>query len=450
MSTSIKLKTAIPGPKSEALVARRAAATSSGAAYLTQVAVESAKGCVVTDVDGNELLDFAGGIGVLALGHCPPTVEAAVQDQAAKLMHMCAIVATYEPYVEVAERLNKITPGDFAKKTMLANTGAEAVESAIKMVRVATGRQAILVFEGGYHGRSNLTLAMTSKYGLFKKGFGPFASEIYRVPFPNTLRRPPGMDVDTFVRWSNKQLRDSLIAQIDPGELAAIVIEPVQGEGGFVAAPASFLQTIRDICDENGIVMVADEIQSGFGRTGKMFAIEHSDVVPDLITTAKSLASGMPLAAVTGRAEIIDAPHPGGMGGTYTGNPVACVAAIESLKIIDTPEFLARATEIGTRMRAGLGAIAAKYPEHIVDVRGLGPMLAIELVKDPETLEPDPDVTLAITKAALAHGLIIIRAGLYSNCVRFLPPLVVSDDQIDEAMAVIARSVDEAAAEHWA
>lgn len=449
MSPSINISTTIPGPKSEALVARRAAATSQGAAYLTQIAVSSAQGSVVTDVDGNQLLDFAGGIGVLALGHRPAAVQSAVQKQAAKLMHMCAIVATYEPYVEVAERLNQITPGQFTKKTMLANTGAEAVESSIKMARVATGRQAILVFEGGYHGRSNLTMAMTSKYGLFKKGFGPFAPEVYRVPYPNTLRRPPGMDVETFESWSRDQLRDALITQVDPSAIAAIVIEPVQGEGGFVAAPASFLQEVRAICDEFDIVMISDEIQSGFGRTGKMFAIEHSEVVPDLITTAKSLASGMPLAAVTGRAELIDAPHPGGMGGTYTGNPVACVAAIESLKAIDTPEFMSRANEIGDRLRAGLEKIATKHPQHIADVRGLGPMLAIELVKDSKTLEPDPEATLAITKAALSRGLIIIRAGIYSNCVRFLPPLIVSNDQIDEALLVLDQSIDEIAAEHW-
>lgn len=449
MSSSIQLVTTIPGPESEALIARRAAATSTGAAYLTQVAVKSASGCVVTDVDGNQLLDFAGGIGVLALGHCPPSVTEAVQNQASELMHMCAIVATYEPYVEVAERLNQLVPGDYVAKTMLANTGAEAVESAIKMARVFTGRQAILVFEGGYHGRSNLTMAMTSKYGLFKKGFGPFAPEIYRVPFPNVLRRPPGMDVDTFVSWSADRLRDALIAQVDPSAIAAIVIEPVQGEGGFVPAPTSFLREIRAICDEHDIVMISDEIQSGFGRTGKMFAIEHAEVVPDLITTAKSLASGLPLAAVTGRAEIVDSPHPGGMGGTYTGNPLSCVSAIESLRLIDTPEFLARATAVGERLRAGLATIAATYPARIADVRGLGPMLAIELVKDVDTLEPDPDATLAVTKAALARGLIIIRAGLYSNCVRFLPPLTVTDDQIDEALSVLTASIEDVAKEMW-
>ncbi|MEE9417738.1 MAG: 4-aminobutyrate--2-oxoglutarate transaminase [Acidimicrobiales bacterium] len=439
----ISLVTEVPGPKSQAIVERRVAATSKGAAYLTELSVASAQGAIVTDVDGNQLLDFAGGIGVLAAGHCPPTVVEAIKAQADKLIHMCAIVGSYEPFVELAETLNAITPGDFEKKSLLLSTGAEAVEAAVKIARAATGRQAVLVFEGAYHGRSNLTMGMTSKYALFKKGFGPFAPEIYRVPFPNVYRRPPGMEPEAFVGWSIDKLHESLVSQIDADSLAAIVIEPVQGEGGFVPAPAPFLQAIRSICDAHGVVMVADEIQSGFGRTGKLFAIEHSDVVPDLITMAKSLASGMPLAAVTGRAELVDAPHPGGMGGTYSGNPLACVAGLESIAIINTPQFLDRATAIGERMRSALLELQVRYPDRIGDVRGVGPMLAIELVADSTSATPDPDATLAITKAALQHGLIIIRAGLFSNCVRFLPPLTVSDAQVDEAMAVLSIAVDE-------
>lgn len=444
MSGSIKLVTEIPGPNSRALVARRAAAVSAGAAYLTELGVASASGAVVTDVDGNQLLDFAGGIGVLAAGHCPPEVVSAIHTQVDQLIHMCAIVATYEPMVALAEALNRLTPGSFAKKTLLMNSGAEAVESAVKISRAATGRAGILVFEGGYHGRTNLTLSMTSKYGLFKKGFGPFASEIYRIPFPNVLRRPPGMNPEQFVGWSIDRLRDAMIAQVDPTGLAAIVIEPVQGEGGFVPAPAPYLQAIRDLCDEHGIVMVADEVQAGFGRTGRMFSIEHAGVVPDLVVMAKSMGSGLPVAAVTGRAELMDAPHPGGLGGTYSGNPLACVAALATIAKIDTPGFLARATEVGARLRAGLEAIAAHHP-WIADVRGLGPMLAMELVTD-ERLTPDPARTLAITQATLARGLITIRAGLYSNCVRFLPPLVVTDAQIDEALGVLGAAVDEVAA----
>ncbi len=443
---SIELITEVPGPRSRALVARRVAATSKGAAFLSDLGVASAQGAVVTDLDGNQLLDFAGGIGVLATGHCPEQTVEAIRAQAEKLVHMCAIVGTYEPYVQVAEALNAIAPGDFEKKSMILTTGAEAVEAAVKIARVATGKQAVLVFEGAYHGRSNMTMGMTSKYGLFKKGFGPFASEIYRIPFPNTFRRPPGMDEETFVGWSIDRLRDALVSQVDPSALAAIVIEPVQGEGGFIPCPAPYLQAIRDICDEHDIVMVADEIQAGFGRTGKMWAIEHSGVVPDLITTAKSLAAGMPLAAVTGRAEMIDAPHPGGMGGTYSGNPLACVAAIEAIDEVSSPAFLARAEAVGDRMRAGLLAIQQKHPDRVADVRGLGPMLAIELVSDTVSMSPDPDLTLATTKAALSRGLIAIRAGLYSNCVRFLPPLIVTDEQIDEGLAVLEASLTAAIA----
>ncbi len=418
---------------------------SAGAAFLTDLAVESASGAVVTDVDGNRLLDFAGGIGVLAAGHCPPTVVEAIKNQADDLLHICGIVATHDSMVQLSEALNDATPGDFAKKTLLMNSGAEALESAVKIARVATGRAGILVFEGAYHGRTNMTMAMTSKYGLFKKGFGPFASEIYRIPYPNVLRRPPGTNPEQFVGWSIERLRDALISQVDPSALAAIVIEPVQGEGGFIAAPAPFLRAIREICDEHGIVMVADEVQAGFGRTGKLFSIEHSNVVPDLITMAKSMGSGMPISAVTGRAELLDAPHPGGMGGTYSGNPVACMAALETIKIVNTPEFLDRALAVGERLRAGLDALKLQYPDRVADVRGLGPMLCIELVSDGH-LKPDPDLTLAITKATLQRGLITIRAGLYSNCVRFLPPLTVSDEQIDEALGVLGEAMAEAIA----
>ena len=417
---------------------------SQGAAFLTELGVASAEGAVVTDVDGNRLLDFAGGIGVLAAGHCPPEVVEAIKSQADDLLHICGIVATHDSMVSLSEALNEAAPGDFAKKTLLMNSGAEAVESAVKIARVATGRAGVLVFEGGYHGRTNMTMSMTSKYGLFKKGFGPFASEIYRIPFPNVLRRPPRTDPEQYLGWMIDRLHDALVSQVDPSALAAIVIEPVQGEGGFIAAPKPYLEAIRSICDDHGIIMIADEIQSGIGRTGKLFSIEHSGVVPDLITMAKSLGSGMPISAVTGRAELLDAPHPGGMGGTYSGNPIACVAALETIQMINTPEFLERATAIGERLRAGLVELQSRHSE-IADVRGLGPMLAMELVTD-EHLTPNPDLTLAVTKATLARGLITIRAGLYSNCVRFLPPLTITDSQIDEALAVLGEAMAEATA----
>jgi 4-aminobutyrate aminotransferase/(S)-3-amino-2-methylpropionate transaminase len=285
---------------------------------------------------------------------------------------------------------------------------------------------------------------MTSKYGLFKKGFGPFAPEIYRIPFPNVYRRPEEMSEKSFVEWSCWQLENALIAQVDPSAVAAIVIEPVQGEGGFLATPPRFLERIRQLCTQHGIVMIADEIQCGFGRTGKLFACEHYGIVPDLITTGKSLGAGMPIAAVTGRAEIVDAPHPGGLGGTYSGNPLACVAAIEAIKLISDPAFLARANEVGQRLRGHLQQIQATHPTIVGDVRGLGPMLALEIVKDAASKVPDMDTTAKITAGTLARGLITIRAGLYSNCIRLLPPLTVTDDEIEEAMGILAVAVDEA------
>ena len=437
---TINLVTEIPGPNSRALVARREAATARGASKLTSVAIARAHGAAVTDVDGNTLLDFAGGIGVLAVGHTPENVVRAIQKQAEELIHMCAIVATYEPYVRVAELLNEITPGDFPKKTVLLNSGAEALETAVKISRAYTGRSAIIVFEGAYHGRTNLTLSMTSKYGLFKKGFGPFAPEIYRLPFPNLYRRPPGMSEDAFIDDAIVRLENAFVAQVDPSVVAAIVVEPVQGEGGFVPAPARFLQRIRELCTQHGIVMVADEVQTGFGRTGRLFAVEHYGVAPDLIASAKSLAAGMPLSAVTGRADIMDGPHPGGLGGTYSGNPLACVAALEAIEMIRQPEFLSRACEIGDRIHARLLDIQAEN-SIIGDVRGLGPMQLIEFVSDRDAKTPALNETAQVAAEALQRGLIIIRAGLYSNCIRFMPPLNISDAQVDEAMDIVAEAV---------
>ena len=443
MSGSINLVTEVPGPNSKALIARREAATPNGAAKLTPLAIVSGSGSTVVDADGNTFLDWAGGIGMLAIGHNAPTVVAGMAKQAAELVTVCNIVATTEPAIEVAELLNELAPGDHAKKTQLMNSGAEAVEAAIAIARAYTGKAGILVFEGGYHGRTNLTLSMTSKYGLFKKGFGPFAPEVYRIGFPNAYRTPDGVDAKAWTEWNCANLRHALIAQVDASALAAIVIEPVLGEGGIVPAPAEFLKEIRAICDEFGIIMIADEIQSGMGRTGKVFAIEHSNVVPDMVTTGKSLGAGMPISAVTGRAEIMDAPHPGGLGGTYSGTPVACAAALAAIAIIREDAFLNRATAIGERLRAGLEAIQADFPDRVGDVRGLGPMLAMEMVTDSVSKEPDMDATAAICAATVTKGLITIRAGLFSNCVRFLPPLILTDDQIDEGLEVVRAAVTE-------
>ncbi len=436
---SILLRTAVPGPRSLELAARRDAAGARGASRLTDVAVARAHGAVVEDVDGNRLIDLAGGIGALALGHTPDAVVAAIRRQAEELVHMCGIVATYEPQVRLLERLCELAPGDFPKKAVLLNSGAEAVETCVKVARAHTGRQAIVVFEGGYHGRTNMTLGMTSKYGLFKKGFGPFPSEIYRLPFPNLYRRPAGLSEEQYVDAAIQFLERAMVAQVDPEAVAAFVVEPVQGEGGFVPLHPRYWRALRDLADRSGAVLVADEVQSGMGRTGRLWAVEHLGAAPDLVATAKSLGSGMPIAAVVGRAEVMDAPHPGGLGGTYSGNPLACAAALATLEEIASEGFLARARQVGDALRARLEDLAARHPA-IGDVRGLGPMLAIEFVKD-ETKTPWPELVLEVTKQALARGVIVIRAGLYANCLRFLPPLTITDAQLDEALTVVGEAI---------
>lgn len=438
---TIQLKTEIPGPKSRAVLARRQSATPNGLARATDVVVEKAQGAIVHDIDGNTLIDMAGGIGMLNAGHCPPQVVDAIQKQAEAYLHTCALVATYEPYVELCERLNALTPGTFPKKTLLSNSGAEAVENAVKLARVYTGKQAIIVFEGAYHGRTYLTMSLTSKYGLFKKGFGPFAPEIYRLPHPNIYRCPEGMSESAYITHCCNQLENALISHVDPSAIAAILIEPIQGEAGFIPMPAPFLQKIRDLCTQHNIVMITDEVQSGFGRTGKMFAIEHYDILPDLITMAKSLGSGLPISAVTGRAEILDAAHPGGLGGTYSGSPIACVAALATLDQITQPQFLNRANEIGTFMANEMRNWQSQYPI-IGDTRGVGAMQLLEFVLDQTEKTPAVDQTLQIVKHATANGLLLIRAGLYSNCIRLLPPLVITDEQCQEALTVLRQAIE--------
>lgn len=438
--TAIRLVTEIPGPRSRALLERRAAAVVRGLARSTDVVIERAEGARVHDVDGNTLLDLAGGIGMALAGHCPPEVVAAVEAQARQLLHPCALVATYEPYVELCELLNEVTPGAFDKKTLLANSGAEAVENAIKCARAFTRRAGVLCFEGGYHGRTLLTLSLTSKYGLFKQGFGPFAPEVYRIPAPDPYRRPAGTSEDDHVDACIAQLDRAMVAQIDPSSLAAILIEPVQGEAGFIPMPARFLHRIRELCTAHGIVMIADEIQSGMGRTGTLFAVEQLGVVPDVITSAKALGAGLPISATTGRAEIMDAPHVGGVGGTYGGSPVACVAAIAAIRQIRRPEFLAHARRVGEVLREELAACQAASTL-VGDVRGLGPMMLIELVTDRQTRAPASAHALAIIKRAVAHGVLLIRAGLYSNCIRFMPPLTIREDELREALTVVRAAI---------
>jgi len=440
---NIKLKTAIPGPKSLEILNRRQASMPNGLAKSTQVVVDWSEGALVVDVDGNQMLDFAGGIGMLNAGHRPKEVVDAIKGQLDKSIHSCNLVATNEPSVELCELLNKHTPGNFPKKTLLATSGAEAVENAVNISKYYTKRPAVIVFEGGYHGRTLLTMSMTSKYGLFKKGFGSFVSDIYRLPAPNMYRPYDGMSEEQYLDHCIKQLDHALIAQVDPSAIAAIIIEPIQGEAGFIPMPKAFLEKIRSICDQHGIVMIADEIQSGFGRSGKLFAIEHTGVIPDLITTAKSLGSGMPISAVTGKAEIMDTPHIGGIGGTYGGSPVTAVAAIETLKIISSPEFLKRANEVGSLISDILEEWKAKYPL-IGDVRGVGGMRLVEFVKDKKTREPNIEFGAEVITDAVSKGILLIRAGLYSNCIRLLPPFTITDDQIREGLAVLEGAIKRA------
>ncbi len=442
---TIQLRTALPGPRSLEIIERRKNSMPAGLAKSTDVVIVSAEGGVAVDADGNTLLDFAGGIGMMNIGHRHPQVVQAMQEQLEKYIHVCSLVATPEPYVELAELLNALTPGDFPKKTILANSGSEAVENAVNIARYATKRSAVICFEGGYHGRTLLTLSLTSKYALFKKGFGPFVSDIVRLPAPNMYRKPDQFTDAEYIQHCIQQFNTALIAQIDPESVAAIIIEPVQGEAGFIPIPVPFLQHLRAVADQHGIVLIFDEIQCGAGRTGKVFACEHSGVVPDMICMAKSIGAGMPISAVTGKASLMDAPHLGGVGGTYGGNPIACVAAIEAMKIISSTDFLQRVHQVGVLIADRLAQWKERYPV-IGDVRGLGAMRLVEFVKDRSTKEPDPDITLEIIRDAVAHGLLMIRAGLFSNGIRLLPPVVMTDAQLQEGLdvleAAIARAVE--------
>ncbi|OLC46000.1 MAG: 4-aminobutyrate--2-oxoglutarate transaminase [Acidobacteria bacterium 13_1_40CM_65_14] len=441
----IRLNTDIPGPRARDLIARRLAATPAGLGRATDVVVERADGSLIFDVDGNTLIDLAGGIGMLAVGHAPAAVVKAIAEQAQKFVHVCALVATYEPYVRLAEVLNEIVPGTFRKKTIFANSGAESVEYAVHLSRKYTGRPSIICFEGGYHGRTLLTLSLTSKYGLFKSGFGPFAPEIVRLPIPNVYRTPAGMTEEQYIDFGVRQLEHALVAQVEPSAVAAMIIEPVQGEAGFVPVPPRFLLRMRELCDAHGIVMIADEVQCGFGRTGRLFAIEHYGIVPDLLVSAKSLGAGMPIGAVTGRAEILDAAHLGGVGGTFGGSPVACAAALEAVHLIRQPEFLAHARRLGDVMREVMNGWKSNWPI-VGDVRGLGPMMLAEFVTDRATKEPaTPDDTLKIVRRAVANGVVVMRAGLFSNCVRLLPPLTMPEDMLQEGLQALGRAIESVA-----
>ncbi|MFC9239470.1 4-aminobutyrate--2-oxoglutarate transaminase [Streptomyces decoyicus] len=428
-----RVVTAIPGPKSQELWARKQATVAGGVGAVLPVFVKRAGGGVLEDVDGNSLIDFGSGIAVTSVGNSAEAVVRRATAQLEAFTHTCAMVAPYEPYIEVCEQLAELTPGDHAKKSALFNSGAEAVENAVKIARVHTKRQAVVVFDHGYHGRTNLTMALTSKNMPYKQGFGPFAPEVYRVPVAYPYRWLTGPE--NCAQEAADQAISQITKQIGAENVAAIIIEPVLGEGGFIEPAKGFLPAIANFAKENGIVFVADEIQSGFCRTGQWFACDDEGIVPDLITTAKGIAGGLPLAAVTGRAEIMDAAHAGGLGGTYGGNPVACAAALGSIETMREQDLNAKARRIGEVMKARLNAIAEKY-DIIGEVRGRGAMIAIELVKS-GSKDPNPEATGALAKACHQEGLLVLTTGTYGNVLRFLPPLVIGEDLLNEGLDIL-------------
>ena len=438
-----RLVTAIPGPRSVELLARRNAAVAQGVSIALPVFVTRAGGGIVVDVDGNHLIDLGAGIAVTNVGNANPAVAAAVAEQAAAFTHTCFMVTPYEGYVAVCEALNRLTPGDFEKRSALFNSGAEAVENAVKIARAHTKRQAVVVFDHGYHGRTNLTMALTAKNMPYKNSFGPFAPEVYRLPMSYPYR-DAAAGLDPSGPAAAARALSVLDKQVGAENVAALIIEPIQGEGGFVDPAPGFLTALAEYCKAHGIVFVADEIQTGFGRTGDLFASEHEGVVPDLVTTAKGIAGGMPLAAVTGRSEIMDAAHVGGLGGTYGGNPVACAAALAAIDTIESEDLAGKARRISEIMLPKLEAIAAKHP-YVGDIRGRGAMLAVELV-EPGTAEPAPALAGLVNKACHQRGLVTLSCGTYGNVLRFLPPLVIGEALLTEALDLVAEAFDEVAA----
>jgi len=427
-----KLVTPIPGPRSQALHARKAAVVSSGVGVGLPAYVERAGGGILVDVDGNHLIDFGSGIAVTGVGSSAPAVVQRVQDQVADFTHTCFMVTPYEEYIAVCEALAELTPGDHEKRSALFNSGAEAVENAVKIARTYTGRSAVVAFEHGYHGRTNLTMGLTAKNMPYKHGFGPFAPEIYRAPMAYPLRWPGGPE--RCAEQAFAAFVDMVHTQVGETNTAAVVIEPIQGEGGFVVPPLGWLRQVADFCAEHGILLVADEIQTGFCRTGDWFACEYEGVVPDLITTAKGMAGGLPLSAVTGRAEVMDSVHTGGLGGTYGGNPVACAAALGAIETMRTEDLCGRARAIESLFVDRLQRLRSKY-DVVADVRGRGAMLAMELTG--ADLVPDPVTTSAISGHCHREGLVTLTAGTYGNVLRFLPPLVAPDHLLSEGLDIL-------------
>lgn len=436
----VKITGDVPGPKSRQLYSEMEQNVPRGAAHMTPIAISSAKGATITDVDGNTYIDFASGIGVLNVGHRPDEIVKVIKEQADKYLHACFHVTFYESYIRLANKLNTITPGQFPKKTILLNSGAEAVENAIKIAKYHTKRYGILSFLEGFHGRTAAAMSLTGQIQPYKYNFGPPIPWIYHLPFAYCYRCPFGQTYPGCELACAKYVEQVFGSVISPDAIAALIVEPVQGEGGFIVPPKEFLPELYRICKENGIVFVADEIQTGFARTGKMFAIEHFQIEPDMMLTAKSLGGGTVLSAVTGRAEMMEAPHVGSLGGTYAGHPLSCQAGLAAVNIIEKNNLAGRAISIGKRLKEALCAMQEKYPI-IGDVRGLGAMVAIELVKDRVTKEPASKETALLREKCYQNGLIIIGAGIHHNVIRFLVPLVITDEELNEGLSILEEAI---------
>jgi 4-aminobutyrate aminotransferase/(S)-3-amino-2-methylpropionate transaminase len=436
-----KLSGAVPGPASQALAARRRRAVPRGVGTMTPVYAAAAHGAVIEDVDGNRFIDFTGGLGVLNAGHTPPSVVRAVKEQVDQFLHTCQHAVLYEPYVAVAEALNRLTPGDYDKRTLLVNSGAEATENVVKIARAATGRQGVVVFDNAFHGRTLLALAMTGKVVPYKQGYQPFPSEVYRVPYAYCYRCPFHLTYPDCGIACADYAEEQIKVHVGAGNVACLIVEPVQGEGGFIAPPPGWLERIADICRRLDIPLVADEVQSGFGRTGTLYATEqHPEIEPDFTLSAKSLAAGLPLAAVTGRAELMDAPGQGGLGGTYGGNPVACAAALATIELFERGDVLDRAKRMGETLGRRLREMGERY-RIVGEVRGLGAMMALELVTDRDSKEPAKDATNQVLAETARHGVLTLKAGIHDNVVRILAPLIMDDNLLDEGLDVLDRAL---------
>jgi len=430
-----QIKTSLPGPEAAKVLEAAQRYVARGISLAVPSVARRAEGAIIEDLDGNRFIDFVGGIGVLNVGSVHPKVSAAIHQQVDRYLHTCVNVFPHQPYVDLCRRLVEITPGDWPKKAALFNAGVEAVENAVKIARKYTGRSAVLTFENAFHGRTLLGMSLTSKVMPYKLGFGPFASEVYKAVSPYCYRCPTGKGAPDCELACLAMVERTVDIDIGADQLAAVIVEPVQGEGGFIPLPEGYLQGLQRICAERGVILIVDEIQTGFGRTGHLLACEHYGVAPDIILMAKSLAAGLPLSAVVGRAEVMDATHPGGIGGTYSGNPVACAAALAVLEVMESEGLSERAGRIGRQMTSRLRALAQRLPG-MGDVRGLGAMVAVELVRPDTDREPATDETNKVIQYCYQHGLVVLKAGIHDNCIRALPPLVITDEQLDAALTI--------------